>query len=155
MEVVFVIAGIAVVLLLAELLLPTGGLLAFIGGVGLVASGVVALNSDSSDSEAVGAALITAGAISVISFAIISRKVLKAHRDNPPQGGKEELLGHEGEVRVPIDPVGQIYIEGALWHARPAVEGTTIDAGTRVRVESMDGLTLIVRPASEPSKEKV
>ena len=34
MEVVLIIAGIAVVLLLAELLLPTGGLLAFIGASG-------------------------------------------------------------------------------------------------------------------------
>ena len=151
MEVVFIIAGIAVVLLLAELLLPTGGLLAFIGGVGLVASGIVALNSDSSDSSAVGAALITAGAISVVAFAIIGRKVLAAHRAVPPQGGKEELIGREADVRVAIDPEGQVFVEGALWRARSADGGGPIPTGTRVRIESVDGLTLIVRPASEPS----
>lgn len=155
MEVVFVIAGIAVVLLLAELLLPTGGLLAFVGGVGLVASGIIALNGDSTDSSAIGAALITAGAISVVSFAIVGRKVFRAHRDVPVQAGtKDEMGGREGDVRVAIDPVGQVYVDGALWHARPAEDGTTIGTGTKVRVESMDGLTLIVRPASKPSKEK-
>jgi membrane-bound serine protease (ClpP class) len=153
MEVVFIIAGIAVALLLAELLLPTGGLLAFIGGVGLVASGIVALNSDSADSSAVGAALITAGVISVVSFVIIGRKVLAAHRDVPPQGGKEELIGAEGDVRVAVDPVGQVFIDGALWRARQSDREGPIATGTRVRIESVDGLTLIVKPASDPNKE--
>jgi membrane-bound serine protease (ClpP class) len=153
MEAFVVIAAIGVGLLLAELLLPTGGLLAFLGGVGLVASGIVALNSDSNDSSAIGAALITAGAISVVSFAIIGRKVLRAHHDQPVQTGKEELIGHEGEVRSPLTPVGQIFVDGALWRARSS-GGSAIPPGSRVRVESVDGLTLIVTPASEPNKEK-
>jgi membrane protein implicated in regulation of membrane protease activity len=154
MEVVFVIAGIAVVLLLAELLLPTGGLLAFIGGVGLVASGIVALNGDSTDSSAIGAALITAGVISVVSFAIVGRKVLRAQRDQPANTGAEALIGKQVDVREGLNPVGQVFAEGALWRARPAEDGATISAGTRVRVESVDGFTLVVSPPAEPSKQE-
>jgi membrane protein implicated in regulation of membrane protease activity len=43
--------------------------------------------------------------------------------------------------------VGQVFVEGALWRARPVEEGTTLDRGYRVRVESVDGLTLLVKPA--------
>jgi membrane-bound ClpP family serine protease len=152
--VVFAIAGIAVALLLAELLLPTGGFLAFIGAVGLVTSGVVALNSNSSAADGVGAALITGGVLSLISFFFVARKVARAHRDEPVRTGWEEMLGREAEVRAPLDPVGQVFADGALWKARPAVAGTRIEVGNRVRVESVDGLTLVVRPAAEPANEE-
>jgi membrane-bound serine protease (ClpP class) len=151
-EVVFIIAGIAVALLLAELLLPTGGLLAFIGAAGLIAAGIVALGDDTDHADAIGAGLIAGGVISVGAFAVVSRKVLAAHRE-APQSGAEELPGQEGDVRVAIDPVGQVFVDGALWRARHADGESPISTGTRVRIESVDGLTLIVRPASEPSKE--
>jgi membrane-bound serine protease (ClpP class) len=152
-EAVWIIAGVAIGLLLAELLLPTGGFLALIGAAGLIAAGIVALNDNGDNADAIGAGLIAGGVVSIGAFAVISRKVLAAHRE-APQSGSEELIGSDGEVRVTIDPVGQIYIDGALWRAKTAEDGSAISAGTRVRVESMDGLTLIVRPASEPSKEK-
>jgi membrane-bound serine protease (ClpP class) len=151
-EVVWVIAGIAIVLFLAELMLPTGGLLAFIGAAGLVAAGIVALGDNNEHADAIGAGLIAGGVVSLAAFAVISRKVLAAHRE-APQSGKEELIGAEGEVRVAIDPVGQVFIDGALWRARHADGQGPISTGTRVRIESADGLTLIVKPASEPNKE--
>ena len=118
MEVVYVIAGIAIALLLTELLLPTGGVLAVIGAAGLVAAGVVALGDDSESADYVGAGLITLGVLSVVTALIVGRKVLAAHRDEPIRTGWEELIGQDAEVREPLDPVGQIWIEGALWKAR-------------------------------------
>src|SRR5947209_2705764 len=122
-------AGIAVGLLLAELLLPTGGFLAFVGAIGLVTSGVVALNSNSSAAGGVGAALITGGVLSLISFFFVARKVTRAHREEPVRTGWEEMLGREVEVRAPLDPVGQVFADGALWKARPAAVGTKIEVG--------------------------
>jgi membrane-bound ClpP family serine protease len=46
MDFYVVVALIGVALLLSELLLPTGGVLAVLGAVGLVAGGVLALQSD-------------------------------------------------------------------------------------------------------------
>jgi membrane-bound serine protease (ClpP class) len=80
----------------------------------------------------------------------VVQKALKANR-SPAMTGWEELIGTEGEVRVPLSPVGQVFVEGALWRARPADDGVTLDRGYRVRVESVDGLTLVVRPVG--SKE--
>ena len=148
MEVVYVIAGIAIAVLFAELLLPTGGVLAVIGAAGLVAAGIIALGDDSEVGEYVGPGLITLGVLSLVTSLLVGRKVLAAHRDEPIRTGWEELVGKDAEVRDPLDPVGQIWIEGALWRARVADGETDVGIGNRVRVESVDGLTLIVRPAA-------
>jgi membrane-bound serine protease (ClpP class) len=147
-EIVYVIAGIAIGVMLAELLLPTGGVLAVIGAGGLVAAGIIALGEDSEAGDYVGPGLITLGVLSMITAYVVGQKVLAAHRDEPIRTGWEELIGKDAEVRDPLDPVGQIWIEGALWKARVADGEPEVGIGNRVRVESVDGLTLIVRAAA-------
>ena len=146
-DVVIVIAAIAALLLLVELLLPTGGLLALIGAAGLVAAGIISLNEDNAASDYVGPGLITLGVLSIATFFIITPKIIRAHRDEPVRTGWEELIGRDAEVRDALDPQGQVWIEGALWKASAADGDEPIAIGNRVRVESVDGLTLIVRPA--------
>jgi membrane-bound serine protease (ClpP class) len=148
MDIFLIIAVVAIVVLLAELLLPTGGVLAGIGALGLIAAGVVALTaeSDSSASDWAGPGLITLGVLSIASFLLVGRKVLTAHREEPVRTGSEELLGAAAEARTSLDPDGQVWIEGALWQARLAADGEALRPGDRVRVEAVDGLTLVVRP---------
>lgn len=148
MDVFVVIALVAIVVLLAELLLPTGGVLAALGALGLVAAGVVALTveSESSLSDWAGPALITLGVLSLVSSYVVGRKVLAAHRDEPVRTGSEELVGARAEARTSLDPEGQVWIEGALWRARLSGDGGPLRPGDRVTVEAVDGLTLMVRP---------
>ncbi len=150
MDLFVVIALLGVVLLVAELLLPTGGVLAVLGATGLVAAGVVALTaeSDASASDWAGPALITVGILSIVSFYFVTRKVLAAHREGPVRAGREELIGAAAEVRTSLDPEGQVWIEGALWRARLAGGGESLRPGDRVTVEAVEGLTLKVRPAA-------
>jgi membrane-bound serine protease (ClpP class) len=152
MDAFVVIALLGVALLAAELLLPTGGVLAVLGALGLVAGGVIALTaeSDASAADWAGPALITLGVLSIISFYVITRKVWAAHRDEPVRAGHEELIGAPAEVRTSLDPVGQVWIEGALWRAQTSGEGPPPRPGDRVTVEAVEGLTLRVRP-EEPS----
>jgi membrane-bound serine protease (ClpP class) len=150
MEIVWIISGLAVALLLIELLAPTGGTLAVLGALGLAAAGVLAFTGED-ESEAIGAALIAAGLISLVASLVIGKKVLAAHRDEPVQTGWEELIGRDAEVRMPLDPVGQVWVEGALWKAR--VKDGAIGVGNRVKIESVDGLTLIVSPLAGVSGE--
>lgn len=155
MEAFLIIALVGFGLLLAELLLPTGGALAAIGCAGLVAAGVVALESDSSAADYVGPALITLGVLSAITFYFVARKVYAAHRDQPVRTGAEELVGASGEARSTIDPVGRVWLEGTLWSARLADGSGPARPGDRVMVEAIDGLTLVVRPqsSSAPANE--
>ncbi len=148
MDFFVVVALIGIVLLLAELLLPTGGVLAVLGAAGLVAGGVLALESDAGGADYIGPALITLGLLSVITFFFVARKVLVAHRDTPVQTGREELIGAVAEARSELDPEGQVWIEGALWGARLANGTGPARLGDKVRVEAVEGLTLVVRPES-------
>jgi membrane-bound serine protease (ClpP class) len=158
MDVFVVVALVGIALLLAELLLSTGGVLAALGAAALIAGGVLALTADSgsSVSDWAGPALITLGVLSIVSFYVVTRKVLAAHRERPGGGGHEELLGARGEVRTALDPDGQVLLEGAIWRARLAGDGGPLRPGDRVTVEAIDGLTLTVRPEapSEPPSEE-
>jgi len=149
MDAFVVIALVGVALLTAELLLSTGGVLAVLGALGLVAGGVLALGADSDASDYIGPGLITLGVLSLVTFFFVSRKVLEAHRDEPVRTGSEELVGALAEARSPLEPTGQVWIEGALWRARLADGDGRVGLGDRVRVEAVEGLTLVVRP--EPS----
>jgi membrane-bound ClpP family serine protease len=153
MDVFVVVALIGVALLLAELLLSTGGVLAALGAGALIAGGVLALtaDADSSASDWAGPALITFGELSIVSFYFITRKVLAAHREQPVRAGSEELVGAAAEVRTALDPSGQVAVAGAIWGARLAGADGPLRPGDRVTVEAVDGLTLVVRP--EPPSE--
>jgi len=152
MEVFVAIAIAAVVLLLAELVLPTGGVLAALGAIGLIASGVIALDSDADASAYAGAGLITAGVLSAITFYFVAGKVLDAHRNRSIKTGTEELIGATATARSTIDPDGKVWIEGALWGARLVSDSPPAKLGDRVRVEAVEGLTLIVTAEAPPAE---
>jgi membrane-bound serine protease (ClpP class) len=149
MDFFVVVALIAVAALVAELLLPTGGVLAVLGALGLMAGGVLALESDAGEREVIGPALIALGLLSLVSFYFIARKVIEAHRDQPVRTGSEELVGALAEVRSPLDPEGQVWLEGALWRARLGKDGEPAQLGDKVRIDAVDGLTLLVSPEAQ------
>ncbi|HEY7267368.1 MAG TPA: NfeD family protein [Solirubrobacterales bacterium] len=94
------------------------------------------------------AAIIVGGVILAAFVVFASRKAIAAHRDEPVRTGSEELVGAVAEVRAPLDPEGQVFIQGALWRAR-ARGPAGIGPGTRVRVKAVDGLTLEVEPVAD------
>ncbi len=62
-------------------------------------------------------------------------------RGRPVQVGPQLIAGTVGEVRRD----GLVFVNGELWQAR-AAGGEQLRPGERVRVESLDGLVLTVRP---------
>jgi len=74
----------------------------------------------------------------------------RSYEGNP---GKENnpLIGAKGVTRERLDPFGYILIRGELWKARVPKGCSPIEAGTQVRVEDVEGLTLVVQPHSEVS----
>jgi membrane-bound serine protease (ClpP class) len=151
MDAAVIVALVGIALLAAELLLSTGGVLAALGALGLIAGGILALDSHSSAADYVGPALIALGVLSLVAFYFITRKVIEAH-DERPRTGAEELVGALAEVRATLAPQGQVWIEGALWNARLAGGSGRVELGDRVTVEAVEGLTLVVR-AEPPSGE--
>lgn len=146
--VVLLLVGMA--LLIAETQLPTGGVMGILGVVALAISGLLLYDTDSegfgvSPVLVIGVAVILGGLL-----LLVARKVLEANRGEV-HTGYEELIGAEGVVRVPVDPLGQVFVKGALWRAEHADEpgGSAIELGARVRVEAVEGLTLRVRPLND------
>ena len=80
--------------------------------------------------------------------------MLHAYRNEPVRTGYEEMAGATAEVRSPLDPEGQVFLQGAVWRARLRGGEGRVPVGGRVRVESVDGLTLMVRPKPQPRKER-
>jgi membrane-bound serine protease (ClpP class) len=136
-------------LLVAEAHLPTYGVLGLAGLASLVAGGVVAVDAAGGGPAlvfAVGAVLaLTAG----IALAVVVRGAVSVAR-RPARTGGEALRGHVGVVRNVLEPVGQVYVDGALWRAEPAwADPDPLREGDRVVVEDIHGLTLSVRRAEE------
>jgi membrane-bound serine protease (ClpP class) len=144
-ELAIALLAVALLLFIAEAHAPTT-VLGLLGVAALVGAGFAWRDAGH---DLPVAAIVIAGVILAGFIVFASRKALAAHRDQPVRTGWEELIGETGEVREPLDPEGQIFIAGALWRARVEGPESSIDLGTRVRVESLDGLTLVVQPAAE------
>jgi membrane protein implicated in regulation of membrane protease activity len=54
---------------------------------------------------------------------------------SPSASVAADLVGATGIVRVPLAPIGQVYVDGALWRAR--ADGP-LTPGTKVEVEDID-----------------
>jgi membrane-bound serine protease (ClpP class) len=150
MELTIALLALALVFFVAEAHVP-GGVFGILGTGALVGAGF-AYREDGHDLPV--AVIVTASLVLGAFFVFAGKKVLAAHRDEPVRTGWEEIVGSVGEVREPLDPAGQVFVDGALWRAR-ADDGTEVGLGNRVRVKSVDGLTLVVEPvAGEEQTEK-
>jgi membrane-bound serine protease (ClpP class) len=143
-ELAIALLVVAVLLFIAEAHAPTTvlGLL----GVGALVGAGFAWRDAGHDLPV--AAIIISGAILAGFIVFASRKAIAAHRDEPVRTGSEELIGSVAEVREPLDPEGQVFVAGALWRARVGGSGP-IGLGNRVRIKSLDGLTLEVEPVPD------
>ena len=144
-------AGVA--LMVAEGHLATHGVLGVAGVGALALSGLILYDTDSEAFE-VSAPVVIVGAVLLGGFfAFAIERAIRARRE-PVRTGWEEMVGAEGDVREALDPMGQVFIDGALWRARPASGAGPIPEGGRVRVQSVDGLTLEVIPIGTRSESE-
>jgi membrane-bound serine protease (ClpP class) len=149
-ELAAALLGLAILLFIAEAHAPTT-ILGLLGVACVVAAGFAWRDAGH---DLPVAAIIAAGVILAAFVVFAAKKVWAAHRDEPVRTGSEELLGAVGEVREPLDPEGQVFLGGALWRAR-AQGDERIGLGNRVRVTSVDGLTLEVEAVSEQNPATV
>jgi membrane-bound serine protease (ClpP class) len=145
-------AGVALLVvgigfMIAEAHLPTNGILGGIGVVAIVLSGLLLF--DTGEGFEVNTPVVIFAGLLIGGFlAFAVERSVAAHR-RPVWTGSEELIGATGDVRVPLDPLGQVFVQGALWRARLADGVPPLEVGARVRVESVEGLTLHVRPLED------
>jgi membrane-bound serine protease (ClpP class) len=62
-----------------------------------------------------------------------------------PKTGAEAMIGEQATVVTACRPLGEVRVQGELWQARC---DEAADAGETVRIERLDGLTLVVTRGS-------
>lgn len=142
---------VAIVLFVLELKIGGHAIFAIGGIAALIAGGLLLFNTGGGAfSIDVPVVVVAAALLGGLTMFAVSKAV--AARHGPVSTGWEELVGREGVVRSAFDPSGQIFIQGALWRARLSdPETAPPGVGDRVRVDSIDGLTLSVTPVGAPS----
>jgi membrane-bound serine protease (ClpP class) len=136
---------LALVLFVAEAHVPSG-ILGILGIGALVGAGLIFRD----EGHSLPIVVIVAVALVLGGLVVLAgRKALAAYRNEPVRTGIEEMRGKIAEVRSTLDPEGQVFVHGAVWHARLRDSGGRVATGGRVRVESVEGLTLEVAPVTE------
>jgi membrane-bound ClpP family serine protease len=135
-------------LAVAEAHVP-GGVLGAAAAAAIVA-GTVLLVGSAGLSFAIALAVgLAAGAVAAGYLWVVVRKALLARR-RMVRSGTQGLVGHVGEVRAVPAPVGQVFLDGALWRARLwGDDEAKLERGDPIVVEHVDGLTLTIRRAEQ------
>jgi membrane-bound serine protease (ClpP class) len=147
-------AGVALVLVGAALLVAEahvpGGVLGATGGMALAGGAALAIAGAGGGAGVVVGAVLGALAATALWLAFAARKALDARRLRSASG-REALAGRSGVVRNWQNGDGQVFVDGALWRARPSWPDSEeqLVAGDAVVVERVSGLTLGVRKAEE------
>ncbi len=142
--------AVALVLLLAEAHLSTGGLIGACASAAAVGGVVLLLAAAGAGAVVV---LVVAVVLALASLALLlfaGQRILRPLRARP-RTGSEALIGHVGVVRSHTGSAASVFLDGSLWRAEPSPihHETELHDGDRVVVEGVNGLTLCVRRAEE------
>jgi membrane-bound serine protease (ClpP class) len=136
-------------LLIVEAHVTSYGILGVAGLLAMVAGAAVSVDAAGGGPLLVAAIALLLGIGGGAVMLAVAARVVGAARARA-RTGAEALVGRVGEVRALPAPVGQVFVDGALWRARPSFdEEEPIQAGDRIVVEGVSGLTLTVRRAEE------
>ncbi len=164
LAVVFLIAGL--VILVAEVFIPSGGILAILTSITLSLSLVMAYSAWYETAPVVWWGFLTlviltipftlGGAFYVLPRTSVGRKIL-LEAPNPEDvvpfaaetARLEQLVGKFGVARTMLSPGGLVQVANQRLHA--FTEGQLVEAGTPVEVLEVRGTRLLVRPGTPPS----
>jgi membrane-bound serine protease (ClpP class) len=143
---VLVLLGAALVA--AEAHVPTHGALGSLAVVSLALGVALAVaGAGAATAVAIAAALAVAAAGGIWVYVLV-KKVLATRRIRV----RDTLIGRVGVVRAVPAPMGQVFVDGALWRAKTwglDEDEKPLAQGDPCVVERVEGLTLTVRPAEE------
>jgi membrane-bound ClpP family serine protease len=149
--VILLVAGLAIVVL--ELFVPSGGILAVVAVVAIVGSVISALMYED---RTIGTTFALAEIIGVIVGLVlivkwwpnssIGRRIapeLPREEEILPENELKQLIGKVGYAKSMMLPSGAVVIEGRTVNA--VSEGMAIDAGQQVKVVEVRGNRIVVR----------
>ncbi|MCC6312965.1 MAG: nodulation protein NfeD [Thermomicrobiales bacterium] len=144
--------GLAFVLFIADLFVPSFGALTAGGLVSFVLGSYLLIGGNAPPGLEISRTVIwTVTACLMVFFLVVAVSAARGQFLRP-KTGREGLIGAVGIVRRPLDPDGMVFVAGELWQATaesaPDREPATIAVGVPVAIVTVDGLRLIVRRAT-------
>jgi len=130
---------LGVALLVVDVHVTTHGALTVAGLISLAVGSIMLFQNAPGFHTSKPLVISIAVALGAVWVFAISKAVQVRH--SPVEVGPQLIAGSIGEVRGD----GLVYVNGELWQARTP-DGQELHRGERVRVESLDGLVLTVRP---------
>ena len=131
-------------LLIAEVFLPTFGVLGIGGIIAFVLGSLFLFDTPDSD-LLVDRSIIASVGVGVAALMLFVGTLAVRTFGQRPVSGIDGLIGAIGEVRVRIAPRGKIWIHGEYWNAESDED---LEVGQKVQVVSLKDLVLHVRKAA-------
>lgn len=127
--------------MIAEVFLPSFGILGIGGFIGFLIGSVLLIDSDG---LAVSWFTIGPVAFAVAGFSLIVFYLVYKTEKSQLTSGQTTFTGQHGKAVVDFqDGVGKVQVEGEFWSAK-CVEGESIKKGDKITVKQTNGLELIV-----------
>jgi membrane-bound serine protease (ClpP class) len=144
------LAGVALILLglglmVAEAITPTLGVAGLAGVVAFV-SGAILLFPDEAPGFEPDWRVIGSLAAASLGFVLLVMRAALSARRRLVVSGREEMIGSLGEVLDWAGDQGHVLAHGERWSA---ASPAPLAPGEKVRVRSLEGLTLQIMPASD------
>ncbi|MEX1152690.1 nodulation protein NfeD [Parvibaculum sp.] len=141
-------AGLALILLglalmIAEAFTPTFGVIGLGGVIAFVLGSAMLIDSDQPEFQLSWSVIAGTAAVSVATLAALLGYAWRAQR-RPVATGSEELAGMEVQVLDWANGEGHVWAHSERWRARGPHQ---LAPGTMVKVERLEGLTLILSDA--------
>ncbi len=141
----FLLIALGIGLLVAELFVPSFGIL-FTGGIIALTLGLLILfDTPASDLRVSFWSVLFPAILGVSVFGgVVAYSVTRSYL-TPQQSGAEGLVGAQGEARSDLSATsGKVFVAGEWWDA---VSDQSIGVGERIEVRGINGMVLNVRKA--------
>lgn len=137
--------ALGVILMIAEMFAPSFGVLGIGGLIALVIGSIILMDTDvpgfGIDPWAIGGTAALSGGV----FMGILYLAVRAW-GRPVVTGAQQMVGTRADAHSDfVDGEGRVFVHGEIWRGRSDDE---VRKGDRVRVRSVDGLTLVVEKVS-------
>jgi membrane-bound serine protease (ClpP class) len=139
-------AGVILILLgilffILEVKITSFGLLSVAGVVSLVLGSLMLFKTPGAYQKLALSVIIPTVIVTSAFFVLVATLAYKAYI-RKPEVGSRGMLEEVGMARTRLDPLGKVFVHGEIWDA---TSDEAIEEGDKVRVVSIDGLTLKVR----------
>jgi membrane-bound serine protease (ClpP class) len=161
--ILLLLVGCALVVM--EVFVPSGGIIAILAAVALVGSMVIAFQESSTTGPQVGLAFAAVAVLAVPTLVALAFKVwpktrmgkqflgeLPKESDVVPDDPRRALIGRVGIARTKMLPSGAVEIDGQVIDA--VTQGQAIEPGTYVVVSEVRANRVVVRPAASDQRPR-